>query len=116
MEQVPPGAATTIVVLTSPELTKVGWGTWSIAANKTIVYSYHVNYLNDEVYELDWGTEGDHFATTLLQASPEYGLDFNDNFICVKNATAYDPGVPSMKPIEECYQFVGLDVVFLRDR
>ncbi len=107
--------------MTSPQLTKIGVQVPNINSTNTsnpnvMLLIKNVDYAASNISDCIF-RDIDRFRRTVANLPPNNtDFYFGDNYYLVRNATGANTTVPNTSFVEAAYQFVGGDVIFLRDR
>lgn len=105
---------TGIGMLTSPLLTKVALGFLN-QQYKLTTFARHVDYSTKTTITL-YFQDLPHFANTIENVNLAKEFFMGDYFLAVRNGSKFNSSNPSKVPVEEGYQYVGNQIVFIRDR
>lgn len=101
-------------VVTSPKLTKVAFGFYDQSNNFNLILK-HIDYTLNRAIDIEF-KELPRFSKTIYGIDRSKELFLGDSFAVVRNGSRFNVSSNSSGLVEETYQFIGNQVVFLRSR
>ena len=101
-------------VLSSPQLSKIGFGYFDPSTNTTDVIAKHIDFNNNQWYDLKF-SQPQRFLTTIQHIDIQTEIDFNDFYLVARNASYAVNKTSMTNPVvEETYQVVANNMTIMR--